>query len=785
MKTKLRIFISLLIGLMGMLPLNMEAASMHFSYSGNSYNTYETFYVALQDASGARLTNLDNCEIGVFVDGECRYSAYYTSTSVDNSNVWLCTLKAYGDANDKDKAVTFKAYYNNVEYLLTPTNSITFSGTDATYSAPSSPLAITFIPVTGIQINDGNPLSVTVGSSIALTVTTIPAVHTDFSTTPSVVWDFANSSSYIDVANNQLTGKVVTEDGSPAYLRATYGTFSASTSVSVTAANVAVTGIDYPDTTRYIVMNVGDVKTVGYSIVPQNATNKKVTMSIGNTDIISQSAAAANAIKGLAPGSTTVTITTEEGNHALVYHVIVKQPVTGITGTNLKLIAYEGDEVPLDYVVVPSNASDKSVTITSDNTSVVSISSGKAMAVKQGFATVTVTTNDGNNSVEYSVAVLKRITGITTTEKKDVYVCVGESKDITYAVEPEDASNYDVHLTMGEKGLFTIVDSTTTGVVKIQGVNVGTTTMTITTDDTDATGNHLSLVFNVHVMKQVESISMVSDTTINEFETCNLPNITYTPTDAYFVPENVNWFVSAPSQNFPSWDLTLSVSKGSNNGDMVESPGMKGYVTGKFQLNASYGSTNAYAVCNVTVTQPLKINSGWSWKSIYTDANYAVSNFSTVLESNFVEARSQEQLVYNDPQYKLFGDLSAMSKGQAYKINVKAGTDSHTFTLPLTKGTWECDATTYTLRKGWNWIGYPFEYNYPITDALSSQFQPADGDMIVAFDKFYTYNMSTKAWDGGSGTNDEQILNAGEGYMYYTKAENPGTLMWNAPSSLS
>jgi hypothetical protein len=63
-----------------------------------------------------------------------------------------------------------------------------------------------------------------------------------------------------------------------------------------------------------------------------------------------------------------------------------------------------GDTQILTATVSPSNATDKTVTWSSSNTSVATVSSsGEVMAVAAGFATITVTTNDGSKTATCSV----------------------------------------------------------------------------------------------------------------------------------------------------------------------------------------------------------------------------------------------------------------------------------------------------------------------------------------------------------------------------------------------
>ncbi|MGJ8518016.1 phage tail tube protein [Carnimonas bestiolae] len=90
--------------------------------------------------------------------------------------------------------------------------------------------------------------------------------------------------------------------------------------------------------------------------------------------------------------------------------VITRHPpkvaVTGVSLDNTKPSVKVGSTVRLKANVAPSDASDKSVTWKSDNTSVATVDGGgKVKGVKAGSAKVTATTKDGGKSATASVTV--------------------------------------------------------------------------------------------------------------------------------------------------------------------------------------------------------------------------------------------------------------------------------------------------------------------------------------------------------------------------------------------
>ena len=80
-------------------------------------------------------------------------------------------------------------------------------------------------------------------------------------------------------------------------------------------------------------------------------------------------------------------------------------PVTGVSLNKSTLTLTEGDSETLTATITPANATDKTVTWSTDNSSVATVSNGKVTAVAEGSATITVKTKDGNKTATCSVTV--------------------------------------------------------------------------------------------------------------------------------------------------------------------------------------------------------------------------------------------------------------------------------------------------------------------------------------------------------------------------------------------
>ena len=109
--------------------------------------------------------------------------------------------------------------------------------------------------------------------------------------------------------------------------------------------------------------------------------------------------------------------------------------VTSVSLNKNSMTLEEGESEQLTETVLPANASDKSVTWSSSNTSVATVSNGLVTAVSHGSANITVTTTDGNKTATCAVTVNEphytqyRLTN-TATPGKDYLIANGDSGSV-------------------------------------------------------------------------------------------------------------------------------------------------------------------------------------------------------------------------------------------------------------------------------------------------------------------------------------------------------------------
>ncbi len=164
---------------------------------------------------------------------------------------------------------------------------------------------------------------------------------------------------------------------------------------------------DALDDEYLFVINVGESKPTAIRIFPEMASNQKVSYATQDEAICSVDAE--GNITGVAIGSTTILVTTSEGNKTDMLNVlVVAEHVTGISLPYSELTMTPGEQGRILPTVEPYTALNKNVTFTTSDKSIVSVRpSGQITAHKPGTATITVTTQEGGLSASCTVTVIE------------------------------------------------------------------------------------------------------------------------------------------------------------------------------------------------------------------------------------------------------------------------------------------------------------------------------------------------------------------------------------------
>ncbi len=272
------------------------------------------------------------------------------------------------------------------------------------------------------------------GETLTLTATVKP----DNATNKTVTWSSNNTT----IATVDQNGKITAVDGGTATITAKAGDKEATCTVMVMKTDIPVEGITLDK--YYLELTEGETGAITATVTPYNATNKTVTWSSGNPLIASVDQNG----KVTAVKEGTVTITAKAGDKTATCSVTVKKNVIAVESVTLDItftILNTGETLTLTATVKPDNATDKTVTWSSSNSSVATVdANGKVTAVAQGTAIVTA--KAGDKTATCTVIVMKTDIPVEsiTLDKYYLELTEGETGTITATVKPDNATNKTV-----------------------------------------------------------------------------------------------------------------------------------------------------------------------------------------------------------------------------------------------------------------------------------------------------------------------------------------------------
>ena len=233
---------------------------------------------------------------------------------------------------------------------------------------------------------DQSSLELIAGKEATLTATVKP----DNATNRTVAWE-SNATNVATVDNN---GKVTAKAAGEAIITAKAGDKTATCTVTVAKADVAVESVTLDKTS--LDLKTGDNTTLTATVAPQNATNNTVTWSSSNPEFVT---VANGTVTAVSAGTATITVTTADGNHKATCTVTVIPKTVQVSGIQVQGSAsvYVGGSTKLTATITPDGASNKAVTWDSQNKGIATVDQqGNVKALKAGTATITATAQDGS-----------------------------------------------------------------------------------------------------------------------------------------------------------------------------------------------------------------------------------------------------------------------------------------------------------------------------------------------------------------------------------------------------
>ena len=270
--------------------------------------------------------------------------------------------------------------------------------------------------------------------------------------------------------------------------------------------DIVVTSISLDKTS--LTLEVGENYTLVVTVSPSNATDKSVTWSSTNSSV---AAVSGGKVTAKSEGATTITATAHNGKKASCTITVNESApevieVTSVSLNKTSLTLEIGESETLTATVMPSNATDKSVTWTSSDQAVATVASGRVTAIGSGTATITATTGNGKTAfctitvIEHAPEVIE-VTSVSLN-KTSLTLEIGESETLTATVMPSNATDKSVTWTSSDQAVATVANG------KITAVGSGTAMITATTS------NGKTAICTVTVNAAVPKITQVEGATI-------------------------------------------------------------------------------------------------------------------------------------------------------------------------------------------------------------------------------------------------------------------------------
>lgn len=192
------------------------------------------------------------------------------------------------------------------------------------------------------------------------------------------------------------------------------------------------------------------------------------------------------------PSSTTPTVTSSTPSPS------TPVAVSGVALNKKVATVNVGRKVTVKATVTPANADNKTLTWTSSNAKIATVSNGVVKGVKAGRVIITAKTTDGSNiSATCTVTVKQPVTSISLSKKATMYT--GKKLTLKAKVNPANASNKALTWKSSNTKIAKVASN---GVVT--GVKAGTVKITATAKD----GSRKSATCTVTVRQSVSKITL-------------------------------------------------------------------------------------------------------------------------------------------------------------------------------------------------------------------------------------------------------------------------------------
>lgn len=727
--------------------------------SANDYQSSTPVYVQVNVNGAEQL----KAEVAAFIGDDCRAVSVGAETQIGNSQYHL--LRVWGNPDDDlDKEITFKVAWEGLVFGFKKT--VTWTGETHT----EIPVVLNVDKPTGIYIT--NPLKI--NQKLNTTYDLTPEIsfsYFDYSSSEefptygestietelTYEWEFSNSSSYLTVGDNNILTVLKETEEAGAYLSLTVSNgndfrIGGSTTVLITVPEVPVTGISCsPEIFEMpITQSLYEQKNFMVKIEPADASNQNYYFEGADDNAISayepKSGMFVNA------GLYRMKVVSESNSDVYTtFQVEVVQPVTSLNLSSTTFYAQVGDNiknlVSPSVRIEPEDASNKDFYIEYPSDDAFT----NDVAYMSGEYPIKVVSSDNPDYNQEATLYVVAITAPKTLEME-----VGEN--FTDLLEGEvsvvpDAVAWDIAPAETDAAAFE-------GGVALEA---GEYTLVVSCREYPDIKAEIKVTVAAPVV-----ITYPASLTISKLKDTEL-TLTITEGADSFNPElldiRIDW---GSTEYLPAIE------------EVEGSDGLKwnirGNAVGRYFAYITYNGklmNNVEDYAQLTLVLPAEIPfnpAGWDW--IYSPSRISFDDPTWLddgADNRVIEIRSQTALLYNDESLGIFGSLDSLtSEDGMYKIKADYTDADKAVIIDLSGDcTWERNPYKKIV-KGYNWIGYPNEWDMTVADLNTLGNTAYDGDQIIGKTGFAEYEAASGGWVAA----EDFSFQVGKGYLYYCTGEN-------------
>lgn len=352
----------------------------------------------------------------------------------DKTVTWSSSNETVATVDQSGKVVALKSGTANIIVKSVAVPSV----------SKSCKLTVT-TPVESVQL-DYNSVQLEVSKTKQLTASILP----EDADNKNINWT-SSDPEVVTVVNGLLTGVKVGSSVRVFASSAADPTKKAWCDVTVVAEKKPVSSVTFNETSKKL--NKGETFQLTATVLPTDATDKSLNWKSSDQNVVSVDGN--GLVTAVAEGNATVTATANDGSGKSASCAFTIVDPSKIKVESLKFDPSEdqylelGHTLTINPIITPGNASDKTLTWSSDDKTVATVENGVVTPVKVGVVHISAVTNDGSNKrASLTVRVVERYVQVTGIEiRKNGSVCysttmgLGEVMKFEGVITPSDATN--------------------------------------------------------------------------------------------------------------------------------------------------------------------------------------------------------------------------------------------------------------------------------------------------------------------------------------------------------